>query len=71
MLLVLEEFDARRPGEKKVDVAEVNQLRWLGESGKWLENGDRTHVVLGSGRPELQKRTQMMLTRQTDTLLRP
>ena len=28
---------------KIIDVAEVNQRRWLEESGQWLENVDRTH----------------------------
>ena len=38
------------------DVAEVNQQRWLEESGKWLENVDRTHPVLANGKqPVLQK----------------
>ena len=35
--------------EKIVDVAEVNQRRWLEESGQWLENVDQTHLVLASG----------------------
>ena len=26
--------------EKIIDVAEVNQMRWLEESGQWLENVD-------------------------------
>ena len=40
---------------KIIDVAEVNQWRWLVESGKWLENADRTHLGLASGKPVLQK----------------
>ena len=40
---------------KIVDVAEVNQWRCLEESGKWLENVDRTHLVLASGKLVLQK----------------
>ena len=33
--------------EKKiVNVAEVNQLRWLEESGQWIENVNQTHLVL-------------------------
>ena len=39
--------------EKVIDVAEVNQWRWLEESGQWLENVDRTHLILASGQPEL------------------
>ena len=41
--------------EKIVDVAEVNQRRWLEESGQWLENVDQTHIVLASGKLVLQK----------------
>ena len=41
--------------EKIVDVAEVNQRRWLEESGLWLENVDQTHLVLASGKLVLQK----------------
>ena len=41
--------------EKIVDVAEVNQQRCLEESGQWLENVDRTHPPLASGKPVLQK----------------
>ena len=39
-----------------VDVAEVNQRQCLEESGQWLENVDRTHLVLASGKLVLQKR---------------
>ena len=38
---------------KIIDIAEVNQWRWLEESGQWLENVDRTHLVLASGKPVL------------------
>ena len=41
--------------EKNVDVAEVYQRRCLEESGQWLENVARTHLVLASGKPVLQK----------------
>ena len=41
---------------KIIDVAEVSQWRWLEESGLWLENVDRTHLVLVSGKPVLLKR---------------
>ena len=37
-----------------IDAAEVNQ-RWLEKSGHLLENVDQTHLVLASGKPELQK----------------
>ena len=39
-----------------LDVTEVYQRRWLEQSGQWLENVDRTHLVLGSGKPELQNK---------------
>ena len=38
-----------------IDVAEVNQRRWLEESGQRLENVDGTHLVLASGKPVLTK----------------
>ena len=41
--------------ETIIDVAEVNQQRWLEESGQWLENLDQTHLVLACGKPVLQK----------------
>ena len=33
----------------------ANHQRWLEESGHWLENVDRTHLVLACGKPILQK----------------
>ena len=33
---------------KIVKVADVNQRRWLEESGQWLENDDQTHLVQAS-----------------------
>ena len=36
-------------------VPEVNQWRWLEESGPWLENVDRTHLVLASCKLALKK----------------
>ena len=36
--------------EKFVDVAEVNEWRCFEESEQWLENVDRTHLVLASGK---------------------
>ena len=36
--------------------AEVNQWRWLEESGHWLENVDLTHLVLAGGKPVLQEK---------------
>ena len=44
--------------EKIVDVAKVNQRRCLVESGQWLENADRSRLVLGSGKQVLQKVTK-------------
>ena len=41
---------------KIIDVAEVDQLPWLEESGQWLKNVDRTHLVLARGKTVLQKR---------------
>ena len=41
---------------KIIDVAEVNQQHWIEERGQWLENVDRTHLVLSSGKPVLQKK---------------
>ena len=41
--------------EKVVDVAEVNQLHCLEQSDQWLENGDRTNLVLDCGKLVLQK----------------
>ena len=42
-------------GPSLPEVAEVNQLRWLKESGQWLENVHQTHQVLASGKPALPK----------------
>ena len=36
-------------------IAEDNQRRWLEESIQWLENDDRTHLVLTSGKLVLKK----------------
>ena len=36
--------------EKIMDVALVNQRRWLEESGQWQENVDQDHLVLASGK---------------------
>ena len=41
--------------EKIVDAAEVNQRQYLERSGQWLENVDRTHQSLASGKVVLQK----------------
>ena len=40
---------------KIIHAAEVNQRRCLEESEQWLVNGDRTHLVMASGKPVLQK----------------
>ena len=45
------------------NVAEVNQQRWLDEGGQWLENVDCTHLVLASGKPDVQKRLTPTKTR--------
>ena len=39
-----------------INVADVNPLRWLDESGQWLENVDSTHVILASCSPVLFKK---------------
>ena len=44
---------------KIIDVSEVNQRCWLEEIGQWLENVDRTRLVLASGKPVLQKSTEI------------
>ena len=40
--------------ENIIDVAEVNQRHCLEESVQWLENVDRTHLLLSSGKLFLQ-----------------
>ena len=50
---------------KIVAVAEVNQRRCLEESGLWLENVDRTHLVLASTKPVLQKSFLELLSNGT------
>ena len=47
---------AKHTKKNIIDVAEVNQQRWLGESGQRLENVDRTHLMLARGKPVLQKK---------------
>ena len=42
---------------KIIDDAEVNQQRWLEEKGQWLENVDRTRLVL---KPVLKKLNQVL-----------
>ena len=60
MLLTLQpRFDSQLSPKhfsgKIINVAEVNQQYLLEESGQWLENVDRAHLVLVSGQPVLQK----------------
>ena len=55
------EFDSQHSAkilsdEIIIDIAEVNQQRWLEESGQWLENVDQTHLVQARGKPVQQKR---------------
>ena len=38
-----------------IDLAGVNQHRWLEESGQCFENVNQTHLVLASGKSVLQK----------------
>ena len=44
-------------------VADIYQQRWLEESGPRLENVDRTHLELASGKLVLQKRSPKVLQR--------
>ena len=44
---------------KNNPIVEVNQQRWLEESGQWLENVYRTNLVLASGKPVLHKIKQL------------
>ena len=44
-----------------IDAAEVNQRRWLEESGQSLENVDRTHLYLASGKARTTKKTVVYL----------
>ena len=46
------------PDEKIVDVAE--------ESGQWLENVDRTHLVLASGKLVLLQKTKYVASVRPD-----
>ena len=47
------------------DVAEIYQCRWLEESGQRLENVDRTHLVLASGKLVLKKTSGLVAARVT------
>ena len=44
-----------------INVAEVNQWRWLEESGQWLENVYQSHLVLDSVKPVLPKTKRIFL----------
>ena len=33
----------------------MNQQHWLEESGQWLVNVDRTHLVMANGKPVPKK----------------
>ena len=48
---LLTQYSQKKFRGKIIDVAEVNQQRWLEEIGQWLENVDRTHLVLARGKP--------------------
>ena len=37
-------------------IIDVYQWHWLEESGQWLENVDRTHLVLSRGKSVLQNK---------------
>ena len=53
--LLLTQHSQKKFREKIIGVAEVNQWCWLEESGQWLQNVDRTHLLLASGKPVLKK----------------
>ena len=55
---------------KNIDFAEVNQLRWLEESGQWLENVDQTHLILASGKSVLKKLPMRKKVKKFETLQR-
>ena len=40
--------------KKNIAAVDVNQQHWVEESGQWLENADKTHLVLASGKPVSQ-----------------
>ena len=48
--------------EKIINVAEVNQRRWLEKSGQWLKNVDWTYLALASGKPVPKKLPDRHLT---------
>ena len=48
-------FPQKISEEKIVNIAEVNQRRRLEESETWLENVDRTHLILACVKLVLQK----------------
>ena len=54
----------QKVSERKIVVAEVNQLRGLEESGQWFENVDQTHLVLASGKLLFQKSIMNILETQ-------
>ena len=47
---------------KMINVSQSHQWRWLEASGQWLENVDRTHLVLDCRKPILQKRLGQILS---------
>ena len=56
-LLLTQQPQVRFPALPKIyiNVAVTYQQRWLEENGQRLENVDRTHLVLASGKLVLQK----------------
>ena len=57
--------------EKIIIVAEVDQQRWLEESGPWLENVDQSHLVLARGNLVLQKTSHLQATKLPSFFLFP
>ena len=63
-MLLTQQHWVRFPGSqmKNNNVTEVNQQRWLEESGQWLENVDRTHLVQTHQKSTWQNGCQRLLT---------
>ena len=56
--------------EQIVDVAEVNQWRWLEESGQWIKSVDQTHqVYLAGGKLVQQKRIRKQVLQKSNSKL--
>ena len=47
-------YDSQRSPKIFLTVAKVHQRHWEEESGQWLENVDRPHLALASGKSVLK-----------------